>query len=337
MLPKEEKCGRILIRVGEEATKMKLKEIYQLAIEKGIKNDPRGQKTVEKYLARLKKDYEEMKEEDKKEYDLQKLINPYADTRILYGEENKEIKKALVGIDVEVGEVLLADRLREKGEQIDLVIAHHPEGQALARLHDVMHLQEDIMHMLGVPINVAEGIMAPRIAEVERALMPGNHNRAVDAAAILDIPMMCIHTPADNHVNSFLMQEVETKKPETLRELVKMLKEIPEYAQAARRGAGPRIIIGAEQKRAGKIFIDMTGGTGGPKEAFEKLALAGVGTVVCMHISDNNRKEAEKYHINVVIAGHIASDSLGMNLILDKLEKKGIEIIPCAGLIRIKR
>jgi hypothetical protein len=39
----------------------------------------------------------------------------------------------------------------------------------------------------------------------------------------------------------------------------------------------------------------------------------------------------------VVIAGHISSDSLGVNLFLDELEKRGIEIIPCSGLIRVSR
>ncbi len=38
----------------------------------------------------------------------------------------------------------------------------------------------------------------------------------------------------------------------------------------------------------------MTGGTGGSKDAFEKLAIAGVGTIVGMHIGENNRQEAEK-------------------------------------------
>ena len=49
------------------------------------------------------------------------------------------------------------------------------------------------------------------------------------------------------------------------------------------------------------------------------------------------RKEAEKANVNVVVAGHISSDSLGMNIILDELEKKGLEVIPFAGLIRVKR
>ena len=58
----------------------------------------------------------------------------------------------------------------------------------------------------GVPINVAEGIMASRMSEVKRGLMPLNHNRAVDAARLLDIPLMCIHTPADNHVSDYLQR-----------------------------------------------------------------------------------------------------------------------------------
>ena len=49
------------------------------------------------------------------------------------------------------------------------------------------------------------------------------------------------------------------------------------------------------------------------------------------------REEAEKANINVVVAGHISSDSIGVNLFLDELEKQGIKIIPCSGLIRVSR
>jgi hypothetical protein len=81
----------------------------------------------------------------------------------------------------------------------------------------------------------------------------------------------------------------------------------------------------------------MTGGTSGSENSYEKLSQAGVGTIVGMHMSDKHRKEAEKHHLNVVIAGHISSDSLGMNLLLDGIEQKGIDIIPCSGIIRHKR
>ena len=52
---------------------------------------------------------------------------------------------------------------------------------------------------------------------------------------------------------------------------------------------------------------------------------------------DDSREKANEYHMNVLIAGHMSSDSLGMNLYLDELEKKGIEIVPCGGLIRVSR
>jgi putative NIF3 family GTP cyclohydrolase 1 type 2 len=102
-------------------------------------------------------------------------------------------------------------------------------------------------------------------------------------------------------------------------------------------GAGPKLILGNDKNRAGKIFVDMTGGTGGSEDAFAKLAIAGVGTIVGMHMGEKHRKEAEKNHINVIIAGHMASDSLGMNLLLDVLEEKGIAVTPCSGLTRFKR
>ena len=44
------------------------------------------------------------------------------------------------------------------------------------------------------------------------------------------------------------------------------------------------------------------------------------------------RKEAEKHHIHVVIAGHISSDSVGINLFMDDLERKGVDDRPDVGL-----
>ncbi|WP_366922625.1 NGG1p interacting factor NIF3 [Metallumcola ferriviriculae] len=316
---------------------MQLGEIYQLAINEGIAADYRGEKGIKEMLARQEKKYRDLKEEDKAAFDQENLSNPFNDTRILYGDSGRKVNTILAGIDIEAAEVLMADRLREKGTPIDLIMAHHPEGKALAALHEVMHLQEDILHILGVPINVAEGILSRRIGEVKRGLMPVNHNRTVDAAKIFDIPLMCVHTPADNLVSKFLDDLFNDKKPETVGDVVTGLKGVPEYQKAMEINAGPTIILGSSDRRAGKIFVDMTGGTGGSEDAYEKLAQAGVGTIVGMHMGEKHRKEAEKNHLNVVIAGHIASDSLGMNLFLDSLAAKGIEIITCSGLTRVTR
>lgn len=317
---------------------MKLSRLYDFIVKEGMAADPRGKEAITKALARVKREYDALKEKDREFFDKEKLTNPYADTRILNGDGAAEIKKAIIGVDMEVGEVLLADRLNEKGGKIDLVIAHHPEGSAMANFYEVMNMQPDIWYKFGVPINTAEGLMKDRIKEVERRVLAGNHTRAVDAAKLIGIPMMCVHTPADNHVASYLQKIFDDKKPEMLSETVEILRDIPEYGNAAKRNAGPRILFGEPRNRAGKIFVDMTGGTEGPKDMFEKLEAAGVGTIICMHLGEEHFKNVQKGHLNIVIAGHISSDTLGLNLLFDKVVKEDkIELIGCSGFERISR
>lgn len=300
--------------------------------------DPRPQSQLGKQLAQLKEDYRGLKEEERKIFDQESLKNPYADSRVLYGDREKEIKKILVGIDIDVGEILLADRLRSSGKKIDLLISHHPQGFALAGLYDVMGMQVDVLAQAGVPVNVAESLMNERIREVERKYAAANHMRSVDAAKLLDIPFMCMHTPADNHAYRFVEKLLAEKKPHTLEEIIKLLLQIPEYKKAQQNKTGPKILIGSPQSRVGKILVDMTGGTEGSKEIFSRLANVGIGTLICMHLSEEHFAKVKDQHINVIIAGHIASDSLGFNLLLDKLTKQDrFEFITCSGFERVKR
>jgi len=316
---------------------MKLKEIYDLAVAMGIEKDPRGKAEIKRLLDKAQEAYEKAPAKEKEFLDAEDLTNPFADTRILVGNPRKEIKTILAGIDMEIGEVLLADRLREKGTKVDLIISHHPEGKALAALSEVMALQADLWFQHGVPINVGEALIGRRMKEIQRGFLPQNHNRAIDVAAMLDIPFMCMHTVADNQVNSFLSELFDKRKPRAVSDVVDILREQPEYRAASLNKTGPVVIVGSPENRAGKVLVDMTGGTEGPVQVLEKLAQAGVGTIVCMHYSEKHREEAEKQNMNVVVAGHIVSDSLGLNLILDRLEGKGVKIIPVSGLVRVSR
>lgn len=318
---------------------MKLRELYEFAVSEGKKADPRDIKTINLELKKIEKEFSELKEKQKEEFDKEKLINPYADTRIIYGDENLEIENIMVGIDIDVGEVLLADRLKVSGVDIDIVYSHHPLGRAYANFYEVMGMQADIFSQFGVPINVAESMMNPRIKEVGRKVHPVNHSRVVDAAKLLKVALICVHTPSDNFVASFLQKLFDKRKPYYVKDCMDILEEIPEYKIASKNNAGPKVISGDEKNRAGKVFVEMTGGTEGAKEIYERLSQAGVGTVIGMHLSEEHKKEIEKHHINVVIAGHIASDNLGINLLLDKLiEKyKKINIIECSGFKRVAR
>ena len=313
---------------------MRIKDIYNLAIQMGIKADFRGEGGVKKFLDNKKDKYEKMDDKEKEEFDKEALENPYLDSRIYHIAEDKEIKRVMVGVDIGPEEILIAKELGN----IDLIIGHHPIGKGLANLADVMDLQCDVLNYYGVPINIAEGLMKERISEVARGVNEANHQRTVDAAKLLKANLINVHTCCDNLAANFLKKLIEDKKPERINDLVSLLKEVPEYKEAIKIGAGPKIFVGSPENRCGKIALtEITGGTEGSPKIYEKMAQAGIGTVVGMHISEEHKKEAENAHLNVVIAGHISSDSLGMNLFLDELEKKGIEIIPCSGLIRISR
>jgi len=302
----------------------------------GKKADPRGAAGIEGWLKRTKKQYEKLTDLEKKEFDQERLINPYADTRIHFGDEKKEIKTVMAGIDIEGPEIMLAAMSSEP--KVDLIIAHHPEGKALAALDDVMHMQADFMNALGVPINIAEGVMRERIQQVGRSVSGANCMRSVDMARRVNMPLMNLHTPCDNLVYNFVQKLMDEKKPDTVADVIEILKSVPEYKTAGLNNLGPMIFAGAPENRCGKVVAyDMAGGTEGAKELYPELVKAGVGTVIGMHMKDEAREEAIKAHLNVIIAGHISSDSIGMNLFLDKLEEKGIKIIPISGLIRVNR
>lgn len=317
---------------------MTIQQIYNLALQMGLKADPRGAKGVKAYLSKVKKHYESLAAEEKKYFDQSKLTDPYADSSIhLVDKPNLAVRGILVGIDIGVSELLLAEELRDRGEKIDLILGHHPIGRTLAELPEVMDLQVDVFSHYGVPVHVAESLMQERISEVGRSVQAANQYREIDAARLLGLNLMNIHTLTDNLVQNYLKNYLKKEKPATVGEVISALLKIPEYEEAKRRSAGPYVLTGKSNNRIGKIMIDMTGGTNPADKLYQELSKAGVSTVVGMHLNEKSFEQAKGAFLNIIIAGHIASDSLGLNLFLDELEKKGIKIIPCSGLIRESR
>jgi hypothetical protein len=318
---------------------MKIKNLYKKAVEIGIANDLRGKNEIKKMLKQEKEKFDALKKDELDLYDKDRLFNPYADTRVLYGSLEKNIKTMIVGIDMQVAEIVLTYLLnKDFGKKIDLIVSHHPESYALAQLYDVMKLQADLMAQYGVAISVAEQLMQTRISEIQRRLMPVNHTRAVDAAKILNLPMMCIHTPADNCVTNFLKKAFEKQKPHTLKDLMQILKDLPEYRKSAKLQVPPKIVNGSENNRCGKIFVEMTGGTEGSKEIYQRYANSGISTLVGMHYSEEHLENAKNAKLNVVVAGHISSDVLGLNLLFDEIEKEEkLEFVGVSGFERMRR
>jgi len=319
---------------------MQLSKLFRRIVELGIEADPRPKKEIENILRKHAEHKKKLEGNEKELFDDERLWNPYSDSRILHGKGTEEVKSLIVGIDVETPELMLVDHLMRGGMKIDAVMMHHPEGRALADLEKVLPMQIDILHSVGVPENIAEGQLRPRMERVWRAIHADNLFRSQRAAELLKITAFNCHTPSDNFVWRFIEKTICTKRFDTLGEILKALLEIPEYKEYARRGNPPIIVNGAKYSRPGKVVAtEFTGGTNGPEEFIESQGRAGVGTILTMHATEKALEKAKEHHVNVIQCSHIASDSIGLNLLLDRLvkEEKMLTVQEFSGFVRVKR
>ena len=245
--------------------------------------------------------------------------------------EGENIKKVLIGVDMEAAEMLIG---REVGA--DLVITHHPSaGSPRINLHKVMQNQVDRMVLAGVSINKAQKMLKEQVGKVERGLHVSNYDRAASAARLLKMPFMGIHTPADilaeNKVQEHLDSALAGNDKATLADVIEALNQLPEYQKTL---AKPVIRVGADKDYAGKVFVTMAGGTGGGAKVAQSYFEAGIGTLICMHMPEDVIKAVKEQNIgNVIVAGHMASDSVGLNQIIEAMEAKGLEVIRMSGII----
>jgi putative NIF3 family GTP cyclohydrolase 1 type 2 len=319
---------------------MKLETLFRRAVDIGIEADPRGKKRIDALLKKHADRKKKLEGIEKEIFDDERTWNPFPDCRVINGTGKEEVKRLMVGIDIETQEVLLADRLREKGVNIDCLFIHHPEGRALADLEKIMPLQVDVLASVGVPVNHSEAQLRPRMDKIWRAIHADNLFRTERAAELLGIPAFCCHTITDNLVYRFMEKHICKKEYESLDGVVKAILAIPEYTMYAKKGNPPIIVNGSGSGRTGKIVAtEFTGGTNGPEEFLEEQSRAGVGTILSMHVTEKTLEEAKKHHVNMIQCSHMASDAIGINLLLDRLEKEAgkIETIDASGFIRVRR
>ena len=319
---------------------MKVYDAYRMGIEAGMKRDLRPQSEVMKLLEDEKARYDSLPEGMKELFDTERLWNPYADSRFsVMAEEAKDIDAArfIWGIDITPSEIIIADRLREKGERIDAVVAHHPLGSSKTLFPEVMMQMTAMFENMGVPKEKADGLVRERMGQVLRNMQGYNYNQAADAARMMGIPLFNIHAPADNMVEEFMVRKMKEDSPSTLQDIIDSLMKEPEQRAAARCNSPPTILVGEPGNECGKIMVKMNGGTSFSTDTYEALADAGVNTIVAMHYPEEHYKVAKEKGINLVISGHMCSDSIGVNLICDLWEREGIEVIPCSGFTRFSR
>lgn len=245
----------------------------------------------------------------------------------------KDVRRILLGIDI--GE---ADLLRAKDEGFDLVIAHHPPDQT--RFIAVMDRHEELLLRAEVP--------------KEKALTACKHNKApyenwasklppdttpdhlTSLAQRLGLGFMNVHQPCDE-LGRRMMQDLADSVGSlgTVQTLMNVFQTIPEIHQSSE---GVQLVCGNPKAITGKTIVIHAAGTNGGYPVANTLFEHGITTVVYIYLSS---KQATRLHEeqkgNLILTGHYASDSLGINPLIDALEANDIEIVCCNKMIRVRR
>lgn len=240
--------------------------------------------------------------------------------------EGENITRILAGIDMETAEIIVGKRLG-----YDLVLSHHPvTGPMQAHFHLASNYLGELLEKAGAPANAAQKVHESMRERQARNNHPVNYGKSADTARVLGMPYMGIHNIADaiggKKLQAHLDNALSGKPEATLKDVCRVLMEVPEYQKAATR---PEIIVGDEEDLCGKVFVIFGGGPFAGSTYYRH----GVGTMICMHLPEEYRVRYEKEgRGNVIVCDHMASDSIGMNVILHRLEELGAEVTRVAGI-----
>ncbi|MGH2351884.1 MAG: hypothetical protein ACRDJN_09770 [Chloroflexota bacterium] len=317
---------------------MNLRDLYETSIRLGMALDLRGEAALQTQLARRRQEYAVLPAWQQPYYDQERFRNPFGDVRIANGPEDVELRTIMLGIDIHVPELLLADRLRSAGTRIDAVIAHHAHGIGVSPSlsWDTMAVMVDMLVAEGVAREAAEQSIYPYIEEKLRGL-EDFHRIGPDTARLLHFPLACIHTPADYYITVGVRAALDAAPPRTVEDVVMALLTIPEVQSAARLGAGPRIMTGEPSWPSGRILLKFGGGYILPPSAYPLLGQAGVNTVLQIACGAEHARAAQEAGVAIVRIPHAACDNIGLNLLLDDVERElgPLQVIPCGYFERI--
>ena len=232
------------------------------------------------------------------------------------------VRKVLFGIDAGVPELLLARQLG-----CDAVIAHHPVGgTAVVNYHEVFkrHIQQ--MVDAGIPKAKAEKAVTKKLEQMEVDGHTRNYDHAVDVARLLKMPYMNVHTPLDEVGRQIMSKQVSRKinKNSTVQDVVSALNELSEFKNAVTK---IKIRVGKAENPAGKVVVSHGAGTNGGYEVARTYYEHGIGTVIYIHVSPADLEKLKADNMgNLVITGHVASDSVGINPFIRELERRDISV-----------
>ena len=244
----------------------------------------------------------------------------------------ERVERLLVGLDIDTGDLLLA---RELG--YDAVLAHHFRGmEAELTAWQVYARHIDLMVAAGVPRHAAEAAVLDRMEAMRVAAHAANYDRVSGAARLLGVPLLNIHSPADELGRRAMQRAVDEllrARPEaTVAEVCAHLNaSFVEFQRAPTRVA---VRLGNTEAPAGRVIVVHGALTNGGADVARTYFEHGVQTVIYIHIAPAELQRLyQTAQGNLIVAGHIASDSIGLNIYLAELERRGVQVTRLNGVV----
>ena len=255
------------------------------------------------------------------------MVNTFTPRSVCGSSQNPSMSWAN---DVGAAELFMARQLGYHA-----VIAHHPAGYA-GPFWDVYHLHAGQMVAAGVPADEAEQAVAARIESFRAASQRENYDHAASVARLLEMPFLNIHSPLDEVGRRIMQRTVDeqlARKPDvTVADVRDALLALPEYAAARTEMQNP---LGSWDAPAGKVVVSHGAYTNGGYAVARAYLTHGVDTVCCIHfpLEDAQRLASEGVVGNILVMGHIAGDSVGINPYVARLRDSGLEVTTFSGII----
>ncbi len=245
----------------------------------------------------------------------------------------KDVRRALFGIDADTGDLLMAKQLG-----YDLLINHHPTGgSSMVHFPQILRKHGAILERAGVPREAAERAVQALLDEHETAAHRQNYDHLPSAARLLGMPLMAIHNPCDEIGRRTMDEALRAGLPgeAEVGDAIAVLNRLPEF-----RNSITKIVVrmGREGQPLGRWVVVHGAGTNGgyavAKAAFDN----GIDTVFYIHVDAGQLQRLWGEYgrggpRSLVVTGHIASDSIGINAVVRELRKRGVAVDCFGGVL----
>jgi len=191
----------------------------------------------------------------------------------------------------------------------------------------------------GVPKEAADAAVREMQEEREPRVHAENYDHLPSMARMIGIGLMCIHNPCDEIGRRLMDEALRAQLPEKprVRDAVAVLESMPEF-----RSALTHIVVrmGTTDHPLGKWAVHHGAGTNGGVPVARAAFDHGIDTVFYIHIDAGAlRRLWEAYGRegprNLVVTGHVASDSIGINVLVRELRARGLRVDTYSGIVDV--